>query len=231
MSDFTQLKQAIKEIEQRADNNIAFDKANEYEKGLKDIKANYQDTYTDEALQEAIDAYKEDKTQEIIKELAKFDKQSKELTEKVQKDIEAVESNLTTSVDPQSQDELSKHQYVLNKLSNELSLKFTGARPRMAELSEVLNQAKHNKTYANALLQTQNMLLQNIDNNKQIDDALQLTLRNNLGEVMEEIKASILPSEYHELEELKERLTQNRVASTNKQTMYDFMVGQKQIAN
>lgn len=219
MSNFTQLKQAIKEIEQRADNNIAFDKANEYEKGLNDIKANYQDKYTDEALQEAITAYKEDKTQAIIKELAKFDTQSKELTEKAQKDIEAVESKLTISVDPQSQDELSKHQYVLNKLNNELSLKFTGARPRIAELSEVLNQAKHNKTYANALLQTQNMLLQNIDNNKQIDDALQLTLRNKLGEVMEEIKASILPSEYYELEELKERLTKNRVASSNKRCM------------
>lgn len=231
MTDFTKLKQSINEIEQRADNSIAFDKANEYEKGLKDIKANYQDTYTDEALQEAIDAYKEDKTQEIIKELAKFDTRSKELTAKAQKDIEAVESKLTTSIDPQSQDELSKHQYVLNKLSNELSLKFTGVRPQISELSEVLNQAKHNKTYANALLQTQNMLLQNIDNNKQIDDALQLTLRSKLGEVMEEIKASILPSEYHELEELKERLTQNQVASTNKQTMYDFMVGQKQIAN
>lgn len=113
---------------------------------MKDIKANYKDKYTDEALQEAIEAYKEDKTQAITKELVKFDEQSKELTAKVQKDIEAVESKLTTSIDPQSQDELSKHQYVLNKLNNELSLKFTGVRPQISELSEVLNQAKHNKT-------------------------------------------------------------------------------------
>lgn len=32
MTDFTKLKQSINEIEQRADNSIAFDRANEYEK-------------------------------------------------------------------------------------------------------------------------------------------------------------------------------------------------------
>ena len=115
----------------------------EYKNGLKEIEQNNGDKYTADALNEAIQEYKASKSKAINKELGAFDDQSKSLLDKAHKQIEQLNVELSTGIDPNSQYELDKHNYILNKLQNELSSTFTSKRPSIDELDEVLNQAKY----------------------------------------------------------------------------------------
>ncbi|MDG0826445.1 hypothetical protein M4K87_13440 [Staphylococcus equorum] len=227
MSKFNELKSTLNQIEERADNTITFDKVDEYSNGLKEIEQSHGDKYTPDALNEVIEEYKTSKSEAIKHELSAFDDQSQSLLDKAHKRIEQLDGELSTAIDPNSQYELDKHNYILNKLQNELSSAFTGQRPTIKELDEVLNQAKYNKLYANALLQVQNMLIQNIVNNSNIDTSLEMTLRSALEDRLGTVKYSILPEEYHELEELKARLESNKLASSNKNMMFDFLMSNR----
>lgn len=224
MSKMNELKSTLNQIEERANNSITFDKLNEYKNGLKEIEQNNGDKYTADALNEAIQEYKASKSKAINKELGAFDEQSKSLLDKAHKQIEQLNGELSMGIDPNSQYELDKHNYILNKLQNELSSTFTSKRPSVDELDEVLNQAKYNKLYANALLQVQNMLIQNIVDNNYIDTSLEMTLRSRLEDKLNTIKNSILPDDYHELKSLQEQLKVNELASKNKNMMFEWLI-------
>ncbi|PTF24735.1 hypothetical protein BUY31_06865, partial [Staphylococcus cohnii] len=189
------------------------------------IKEKYGSTYNNDALNELINEYKQNKLEETIQELKAFDKKSQELLEQAKQRVERVESEVSTEIDPQTQYELEKHNYILNKLQNELSDTFTGRNPQPNELDEVIQQAKYNKLYANALLQTRNLLIRNVDNNTHLDDSAKGVLTNHVIRKLTEIKNNLLPKEYNELQELKEILGNSQVAAQNKLHMFQFTLG------
>lgn len=224
MADIQSLKRDINNIVERADNTIYFEKLTEFKEGVEQIKATYEDTYTTDALNETIDEYKHSKFDEITHELAKFDEESQNLLDKAYTRVSHMQSELSTAIDPSSQYELEKHNYILNKLQNELSNTFTDYNPSAQDLNEVLNQAQHNKLYANALLQTKSLLINNINNNSNIADTQKSVLKNNLEKELKKIKDSILPKEYDEFQELKEQLDNSQLAARNKTGMFKFML-------
>lgn len=225
MADIRGLERDILQIKERANNMIAYDRQKEYKAGIENIKAKYGSTYTQDALNELINEYKQNKLDETIQELKAFDKKSQELLEQAKQRVERVESEVSTEIDPQTQYELEKHNYILNKLQNELSDTFTGRNPQTNELDEVIQQAKYNKLYANALLQTRNLLIRNVDNNTHLDDSAKGVFKNYVIRKLTEIKNDLLPKEYNELQELKEMLGNSQVAAKNKLHMFQFMLG------
>lgn len=225
MADIRGLERDIMQIKERATNMIAYDRQNEYKEGIESIKDKYGNTYTEDALNELITEYKQNKLDETVKELKAFDEKSKELLEKVYQRLERVESEVSTEIDPQTQFELEKHNYILNKLQNELSDTFTGRNPQTHQLDEVIKQAKYNKLYANALLQTRNLLIRNVDNNTHLDDSAKGVFKNHVIRKLTEIKNDLLPKEYNELQDLKEILGNSQVAAQNKLHMFKFTLG------
>ncbi|MSU31021.1 hypothetical protein FYJ81_12835 [Staphylococcus sp. McC-251-APC-3A2] len=224
MADIKGLERDILQIKERANNMIAYDRQKEYKEGIENIKKKYGSTYTNDALNELINEYKQNKLDETIQELKAFDKKSQELLEQAHQRIERVESEVSTEIDPQTQYELEKHNYILNKLQNELSDTFTGSNPQTNELDEVIQQAKYNKLYANALLQTRNLLIRNVDNNTYLDDSAKGVFKNHVIRKLTEIKNDLLPKEYNELQELKEILGNSEVGARNKLHMFQFML-------
>lgn len=224
MADIKGLERDILQIKERANNMIAYDRQKEYKEGIENIKEKYGSTYTNDALNELINEYKQNKLDETIQELKVFDKKSQELLEQAHQRIERVESEVSTEIDPQTQYELEKHNYILNKLQNELSDTFTGSNPQTNELDEVIQQAKYNKLYANALLQTRNLLIRNVDNNKHLDDSAKSVFKNHVIRKLTEIKNDLLPKEYNELQELKEILGNSEVGARNELHMFQFML-------
>ena len=225
MADIKGLERDILQIKERANNMIAYDRQKEYKEGIENIKKKYGSTYTNDALNELINEYKQTKLDETTKELKTFDKKSQELLEQARQRVERVESEVSTEIDPQTQYELEKHNYILNKLQNELSDTFTGRNPQTNELDEVIQQAKYNKLYANALLQTRNLLIRNVDNNTYLDDSAKGVFKNHVIRKLTEIKNDLLPKEYNELQELKEILGNSQVAAQNKLHMFHFTLG------
>ena len=225
MADIKGLERDILQIKERANNMIAYDRQKEYKEGIENIKKKYGSTYTNDALNELINEYKQTKLDETTKELKTFDKKSQELLEQARQRVERVESEVSTEIDPQTQYELEKHNYILNKLQNELSDTFTGRNPQTHELDEVIQQAKYNKLYANALLQTRNLLIRNVDNNTYLDDSAKGVFKNHVIRKLTEIKNDLLPKEYNELQELKEILGNSEVGARNKLHMFQFTLG------
>ena len=225
MADIKGLERDILQIKERANNMIAYDRQKEYKEGIENIKEKYGSTYTNDALNELINEYKQNKLDETIQELKAFDKKSQELLEQARQRVERVESEVSTEIDPQTQYELEKHNYILNKLQNELSDTFTGRNPQTYELDEVIQQAKYNKLYANALLQTRNLLIRNLDNNTHLDDSAKGVFKNHVIRKLTEIKNDLLPKEYNELQELKEILGNSEVGARNKLHMFQFTLG------
>lgn len=225
MADIESLRRDINEITNRAKSTIVFDKQKEFKEGIKEIESTYGATYTTDALNEKLGEYKRNKLDEITNQLNQFDDKSQKLVDKTDSRIGGIESELSTAMDPNTQYELEKHNYILNKLQNELSSTFTGQRPTTNELDEVLNQAKYNKLYANALLQTKNLLIQNIDNNSNVKETSKAILKSHVQGELNEIKNKVLPKEYHEFRELKKQLHHSKVASKDKTTMFKFMLG------
>ncbi|MGI2272605.1 hypothetical protein [Staphylococcus cohnii] len=225
MADIKGLERDIMQIKERANNMIAYDRQKEYKAGIDNIKSKYGSTYTQDALNELINEYKQNKLDETTQELKAFDKKSKELLEQVHERVKRIESEVSTEIDPQTQYELEKHNYILNKLQNELSNTFTGRSPQTYELDEVVNQAKYNKLYANALLQTRNLLMQNIDNNVYMDDTAKGVFKNHVSQKLTDIKNDLLPKEYNELQDLKEVLGSSEIAARNKLHMFQFVLG------
>ena len=225
MADIQGLRRDINTITERADNMIAFDKKKEFTEGIENIKSTYGNKYTTDALDEMINEYKQKKFDETIKELNEFDEKSKQLLEQTYKRVSRVESEVSMSIDPQSQYELEKHNYILNKLQNELSNTFTGRNPHTQELDEVINQAQHDKLYANALLQTRNLLIRNINDNENMDVTEKEVFKNRVNRKLTDIRNNILPKEYNELQDLKEKLGNNQSASKNKTHMFKFVLG------
>lgn len=224
MADIQSLKRDINNIVERANNTIYFEKQTEFKEGIEQIKATYGDTYTTEAMNETIDEYKRSKFDEITHELNEFDEESQGLLDKAYTRISRIQSELSTAIDPSSQYELEKHNYILNKLQNELSNTFTDYNPSPQELNEVLNQAQHNKLYANALLQMKSLLIKNINSNNSLDDTEKSVFKNNVERELKKIKDNILPKEYDEFQELKEQLDNSQLAARNKTGMFKFML-------
>ncbi|QXU78885.1 hypothetical protein KFV55_13485 (plasmid) [Staphylococcus epidermidis] len=81
------IKKDIEELNKRAKNTIDIDKKKDYIQGIEDIKTKYKDKYTDEALAETINTYKQDKLKGIYDTLNKFDEQSKELGKNIEERI------------------------------------------------------------------------------------------------------------------------------------------------
>lgn len=218
------LQKDVNTLSERASDMIVFDRLSELKQGIKETKAKYSDTYTEDALQDTVNEYIHNKKSEIKEELNNFDNKSREQLEKIEKEISKQEARLKTKVDPQTSEELALFNYVMNKLQNELSDTFTGSQASMRDIESVLNQAKHNKHYANALIQNRNMLMNNISNNQNIDNVVKNGLRTNLDMTIEDLKSELLPKEYHKLEELKEKVINNRTGSKGKTSMFNMML-------
>lgn len=223
MARMRDLRDTVNEIEQRADSTISYDKLHEYKDGLDEIEEQYGDTYKAEVIDNLIADYEQDKTQAIKQELGAFDEYSQSLVSKANNYVKRLEADLKTSADPTTQFELDKHNYILNKFRNELTTAFTSGNADISELNDTINQAQYNKLYANAFLQVQGMLEQNIQNNSNIDLQQQQSLLTQLREQMNAIKKFVLPSEYYELTNIKERLNANELSARNKAHDYDFL--------
>lgn len=228
--ELNKLKQTINELQNRADDNIAIDKANAYQQGITEIKQNYGNTYTQDALQTLLNEYEEKTYSQHMKELEAFEEQSEKIKEQALKEINKLESDYRSATDPQTEEELTKQNYIINKVNNELSLTFTTPTPRIDELDELINQAKHNKLYANALLQSHNQLIKNIQTNERIDDTEAQTLKYQLSNKMAEVKAANTPKGFEGFEALKELYENNQGASTFKRNLYQIMLEQKNLA-
>lgn len=222
-----ELKKTVKEVETRADDPIHFDKVKEYDEGLNEVIETCKDNYTQQVFDEVVAQYKSDKKREIIETLNKFDEHSKPIVEKAYKQVKEAESKATQSIDPQTQFEMDKQNYVINKLQNELSNTFTGNNPEISELDEALNTANGDKFYTNGLIQTQNILLNNIDSNENVSDIDKQHLKTSVRTNVNELKNKIVPKEYHEIKELKERLQNSGGASQGKVNMFKFMRNQE----
>ncbi|QXU91414.1 hypothetical protein [Staphylococcus epidermidis] len=165
------IKKDIEELNKRAKNTIDIDKKKDYIQGIEDIKTKYKDKYTDEALAETINTYKQDKLKGIYDTLNKFDEQSKELGKNIEERILKLEESSKATLEPKTQYDFERYNFLFSKIQNEMMNLFTDKNNnREWQLDEHIKQAKHDYLYANALLNNEGLLINNIRNNKYISN-------------------------------------------------------------
>ncbi|MEJ7457334.1 hypothetical protein [Staphylococcus saprophyticus] len=125
--------------------------------------------------------------------------------------------------DPTTQYELEKHNYLVDKLKNNLFMAFTGNKPTIDEISNTLNQAKVDKGYARALTHLHAMLINNLENNNGIPDTTKQQLRIDINSNMEELKESLLPDNYKRLENIKQNINNNENLAQGQKHLFDLV--------
>lgn len=101
----------VNKIKERSESQIWSDKIDEFNEGLKKVKEEYDDRFTETARNEAIKEYKETKNKEIEEELKAYDERSNELVSITleQIDNELVEDEM--NLHPQTDLDFKKHDY------------------------------------------------------------------------------------------------------------------------
>lgn len=220
MSD---LEKVSNEIDDRANMALVYEKHNEVKQGVEELKEQYQDVYTPQALNDVIDDYKNNEYSKHMQELENYDNHSKSLVSKANMLADKLESNLQSATDPKTQYELDQHNYLVDKLKNSLVTAFTGSNPDLNELNSVLKQAESNTNYARALTHLHAMLINNIEGNNKIEDTKKHQLRTSINAKMEELKQSLLPYEYKQLQNIKAKLERNELAVIGQKHRYEML--------
>ncbi|CCI61338.1 hypothetical protein SEQMU2_14925 [Staphylococcus equorum subsp. equorum Mu2] len=220
MSD---LEKVSNEIDNRANMALVYEKHNEVKQGVEELKEQYQDVYTSQALNDVIEEYKANKYNEHVEALESYDNYSKSLVSKANMLADKLESNLQSATDPTTQYELDQHNYLVDKLKNSLVTAFTGSNPDLNELNSVLKQAESNKDYARALTHLHAMLINNIEGNNKIEDTKKHQLRSSINTKMDELQQSLLPYEYKQLQNIKAKLERNELAVIGQKHRYEML--------
>ncbi|WP_426428651.1 hypothetical protein [Staphylococcus equorum] len=219
----SELKKVASEISERANMSLVYDKHNYIKQGVNKLKEDYQDVYTVQALNDVIAEYKVTEYDKHTQELEKFDSYSDSLLNKATILSERLESNLLSAADPTTKYELEQHNYLVDKLKNNLFASFTGSNPSMDEINSILNQAASNKGYARALTHLHAMLINNIENNANIEQTTKQQLRSTVNDKMEEFKQDLLPFEYKELQNIKMNLERNSSAVRGQKHRFEML--------
>ena len=220
MSD---LEKVSNEIDNRANMALVYEKHEDIKQGVEELKEQYQDVYTSQALNDVIDDYKNNEYSKHIQELESYDNYSSSLVSKANMLADKLESNLQSATDPTTQYELDQHNYLVDKLKNSLVTAFTGSNPDLNELNSVLKQAESNTNYARALTHLHAMLINNIESNSGIEQTQKHQLRSSINTKMDELKQSLLPYEYKQLQNIKAKLERNENAVTGKKHRYEML--------
>ena len=220
MSD---LKKVSDEIDSRANMALVYEKYEEVKQGVAELKEQYQDVYTPQALNDVIEEYKANKYSDHMEELESYDNYSTSLVSKANMLADKLESNLQSATDPKTQYELDQHNYIVDKLKNNLVSAFTGSNPDMSELNSVLKQAESNKDYARALTHLQATLINNIEGNTKIEDTKKHQLRASINAKMDELQQSLLPYEYKQLQNIQAKLERNENAVIGQKHRYEML--------
>ncbi|MEB8175274.1 hypothetical protein NGH63_02200 [Staphylococcus xylosus] len=125
--------------------------------------------------------------------------------------------------DPSTQYELEKHNYLVDKLKNNLFTAFTGPNPTTDEINDTLKEAKANKGYARALTHLHTMLISNVENNNGISETTKQQLRVAINSNMEELKESILPEDYKLLLNIKQNIKNNESLAQGQKNLFDLI--------
>lgn len=219
----SELQKVSNEIDERANMLQVYEKHNEVKQGVDELKEQYQDVYTSQALNDVIDDYKSNEYNKHMQELESYDNYSASLVSKANMLADKLESNLQSATDPTTQYELDQHNYLVDKLKNGLVTAFTGSNPDLNELNSVLKQAESNKDYARALTHLHAMLINNIEGNNKIEDTKKHQLRSSINTKMDELKQSLLPYEYKQLQNIKVKLDRNESAVTGQKHRYEML--------
>lgn len=223
VATMSELKKVSEEIDSRANMSLVYKKHDELKQGVADLKAQYEDVYTLEALNKQIEEYTASEYNKHIQELESFDSYSANLVNKANMLADKLENNLQSASDPKTQYELDQHNYLVDKLKNSLVTAFTGSNPDIEELNSVLKQAECNSNYARAFTHLHAMLINNIENNSVIEQSKKHKLRSSINSKMEELKQSLLPYEYKQLQNIKTKLERNKNAVTGQKHRYEML--------
>lgn len=223
ISKMSELNKVVSEIDQRATGRLVYQRMSEYEQGLNDLKQEIKDIYTDKVIKDKIDEYKENKLNEITNELIKYDEYSNSLLSKANNIVHQLESDMQSLADPTTQYELEKHNYLVDKLKNNLFMAFTGNNPTIEEINETLKQAKVNKGYARALTHLHAMLINNLEHNNGISEITKQQLRVDINSNMEELKESLLPDDYKLLLNIKQNIKNNESLAQGQKNLFDLI--------
>lgn len=223
VAKMSELNKVVNEIDQRATGELVYKRVSEYEQGLNELHEELKDVYTDKVIKDKLNEYKENKLNEINNELTKYDEHSNALLSKANSIIHQLESDMQSLADPTTQFELEKHNYLVDKLKNNLFTAFTGSNPSLDEISNILKQAKVNKGYARALTHLHAMLINNAKNNENIPTTTKQQLQNDINTNMEELKESLLPDDYKRLVNIKQSINNNESLVQGQKHLFDLM--------
>lgn len=223
IATMSELKKVSEEIANRANLALVYKKQDELKQGVEDLKDQYKDVYTSQALNGVIDEYKAAEYDKHIQELESYDSYSASLISKANMLADKLESNLQSASDPKTQYELDQHNYLVDKLKNSVVTAFTGSNPDIEELNSVLKQAETNTNYARAFTHLHAMLINNIESNSNIEQTKKHQLRSSINAKMNELKQSLLPYEYKQLQNIKEKLNLNELAVTGQKHRYEML--------
>lgn len=227
IATMSELKKVSEEIDNRANMALVYKKQDELKQGVEDLKDQYKDVYTPQALNHVIDEYKDGEYDKHIQELESYDSYSASLVSKSNMLADKLESNLQSASDPKTQYELDQHNYLVDKLKNSLVTAFTGTKPDMQELNSVIKQAESNTNYARAFTHLHAMLINNIESNSNIEQTKKHQLRSSINIKMDELKKSLLPYEYKQLQNIKTKLERNENAVTGQKHRYEMLKDMK----
>ncbi|MEB8101600.1 hypothetical protein [Staphylococcus xylosus] len=227
IATMSELKKVSEEIDNRANMALVYKKQDELKQGVEDLKDQYKDVYTPQALNDVIDEYKDGEYDKHIQELESYDSYSASLVSKSNMLADKLESNLQSASDPKTQYELDQHNYLVDKLKNSLVTAFTGTKPDMQELNSVIKQAESNTNYARAFTHLHAMLINNIESNSNIEQTKKHQLRSSINIKMDELKKSLLPYEYKQLQNIKTKLERNENAVTGQKHRYEMLKDMK----
>mgnify|MGYP006965328059 CR=1 FL=1 len=231
VATMSELKKVSEEIDNRANMSLVYKKHDELKQGVEDLKSQYKEVYTPQALNEVIDEYKVKEYDKHIQELESYDNYSASLVSEANMLADKLESNLQAAADPTTQYELDQHNYLVDKLKNGLVTAFTGSNPDMQELNSILKQAESNTNYARAFTHLHAMLINNIESNSAIKENKKHQLRSSINAKMEELKQSLLPYEYKQLQNIKAKLERNENAVTGQKHRYEMLKRMNEGAN
>ncbi len=93
----------------------------------------------------------------------------------------------------------------------------------MQELNSVFKQTESNTNYARAFTHIHAMLINNIESNSAIEENKKHQLRSSINAIIEELKQSLLPCEYKQLQNIKAKLERNENAVTGQKHRYEML--------
>ncbi|MCG2360590.1 hypothetical protein K4Q22_00935 [Staphylococcus epidermidis] len=97
----------------------------------------------------------------------------------------------------------------------------------MQKLNSVINQAEYNTNYARAFTHLHAMLIINIESNSNIEQTKKHQLHSSINTKMDELKQSLLPYEYTQLQTFKTKLERNENAVTGQKHRYEMLKDMK----